>query len=448
MKARKKKTPLKKSLSGLEIELFLIDDKGRPSSTVDKIIKKVKKKHPDIEAKKECNKQMLEITSLPNVKVYNTAQHLTDSIQKTIEICNKDDISVFPFATYPGKFSVDMRKDAWYRQKEIVLGKERFQYAGMCAGVHYHYTLPRGVFDFKKNWLKPLVNSKIKQSMIDSYNMCIALDPVLIGLTQCSPFVQGNHYGKDSRVIVYRGGKKLRFMNGTYAKFQMVGALPPYKQTLSDLLFSLKRRQLSWKQRMIKQKLNTEDTIKENNILEFTWNPVKINRLGTMEQRSIDTNYLSHIIAISSFLKFVHRRIQQDFLRVMPSDIGTDEPFKIERNIVYIPPHTLVRNKLQRMAAYEGLANDEVYAYCQRFIRLGKNSILKGYRHAVRPLCDMIEERKTVSDKIIVWFKKKGYSTNSELPADICREFALKHAEHMKKDLERTEKTVSRLEGL
>ena len=58
--------------------------------------------------------------------------------------------------------------------------------------------------------------------MIDSYNMCIALDPVLIGLTQCSPFVQGNHYGKDSRVIVYRGGKKLRFMNGTYAKFQMV----------------------------------------------------------------------------------------------------------------------------------------------------------------------------------------------------------------------------------
>jgi len=445
---KKKKPPLKKSLSGLEIETFILDNNGKPCSNSDSLIKKIKNEYPDITAKKECNKQLIEIISLPNVKVYNTAQHLIDSMEATIDISEKNDMHIFPFASYPGKTSVDMRKDAWYKQTETVLGKDHFQYAGMCAGVHYHYTLPRGVFDFQKNWLKPLVNSKIKQSMIDSYNMSIAVDPVLTGMVQSSPFVQGKHIGKDSRAIIYRGGKKLGFMDGAYAQFQMVGALPPYKQTLSDLLFSLKRRQRRWKQRMEKKGLDTKRFIRDDNILEFTWNPVKINKLGTMEQRGIDTNYLSIIMATSAILKFIHRRIQQDFLKVLPSDIGQEEPFKVEGDIVYIPPHTEVRNILQRKAAYFGLANDEVYNYCNRFIRLGKSSILKGYKHAVKPLCDMVEDRITVSDKIITWFKKKGYNTKSELPSEIAGEFALKHAEYMKKDLEKTKKTVARLEGL
>lgn len=445
---RKKKTPLKKSLSGLEIELFLLDSKGKPSNKADVLITKTKKSHPDIMIKKECSRQMFEVSSFPSVKVWNTSMNLIESLKKTIDIAEKNNLALFPFATYPGEVRPEIRKDKWYRLKEAVLTKECFKNAGLCCGVHYHYTLPRGIFNNNAKWLNPLTNSKIKQSMIDSYNTSIAVDPVMIGLLQSSPFFQGKHIGKDSRVIVYRGGRKLKYMSGVYSKFQIVGALPPYKQTLGDLLFSLKRRQLRWKQRMLKNNLEPSMMVKNGNVLQFSWNPVKINELGTLEQRSIDTNYISNIIAISSFLKFIHRRIQQDFLKVIPSDIGVEEPFKIEDNTMYIPPHTYVRNNLQKRAAYNGLADEKVYDYCSRFVKLGRSCILKGYAKAVMPLVDMINEKKTVSDNILKWFRRKGFDNDSKLTSEICHEFALQHFELMKKDLVKTEKTVHRLEGL
>ena len=72
----------------------------------------------------------------------------------------------------------------------------------------------------------------------------------------------------------------------------------------------------------------------------------------------------TYLIPYSILLKFIYRRVQQEFLHVVPSDIGLDEPFKVEGNVLYIPPHTHVRKHLQFHAAYSGFDNDDVFFYC------------------------------------------------------------------------------------
>ena len=81
-------------------------------------------------------------------------------------------------------------------------------------------TLCRGEFLTQIHMLKMLTRSKIKDSVVNSYNMLIAADPALTCFMQSSPFYQGEYIGKDSRVIMYRGGKPLNNMKYFYANFQ------------------------------------------------------------------------------------------------------------------------------------------------------------------------------------------------------------------------------------
>jgi len=120
-------------------------------------------------------------------------------------------------------------------------------------------------------------------------------------------------------------------------------------------------------------------------------------------------NFPSYIIPVSVILKFIFKKIQQDFTHVLPSDVGIEEPFVTEDNIIFIPAHTHVRNKLQRCAAYEGLANDEVYNYTKRFIKLIKPYIPDNYKKLMQTIYTTLDERKSMSDHILTKFKKKGY---------------------------------------
>ena len=91
-----------------------------------------------------------------------------------------------------------------------------------------------------------LIDSKLKQSMLSCYNFEIAIDPIITLFTQSSPFVDGEYLAKDSRMVIYRGGGKLKYSKGLYSSHQQFGALPPYKQTATDLYSSLKLRRKSY----------------------------------------------------------------------------------------------------------------------------------------------------------------------------------------------------------
>jgi len=158
-----KKNIQKKSMIGLEIEMFTLDNEGRMINAADKIINTVKKKYPKVDIKKECGKSMIELASFPNEEISNTMLNLIESMESILLCAEKENITIFPLATYPGVFTPEMRSDKPYRIKEQIFGKKRFMIAGRCVGFHCHYTLPWGVFDSKEKILKKLSAIAVKE---------------------------------------------------------------------------------------------------------------------------------------------------------------------------------------------------------------------------------------------------------------------------------------------
>jgi len=426
-------------MSGYEMEFTLVDDRGDVSNRSEEIINTCKEINKNFPISKEVGKNMIEIAALPSTKIQKTALYFIDNIQNVQTICAEKGLSLLPLGTYPGSFKEKVWKKKRYIYPAKVIGDKKYwYYYSHCYGFHYHYSLPKGMFDHKNKFLNVHIKSRIKKTLIDSYNLLIAADPALTTFTQSSPFESGKYYAKDTRVLFLRGGKKLKF-DGLYSNMQLMGGLPPYKQTLSDLISTLNKKDKRFKKMLIK-KGAPKSLIMEKDTLDFVWNPVKINRLGTIEQRGMDTNHLNICLGASVMIKFILRAIQQEFYHVIPSDVGLKEPFKLEGNVIFIPPHTHVRNVLQRKSSYSGLADNEVYNVCNRFYKLARKLVYKNYLPTLNAIRDMIDTRKTVSDMIVNYVKRKGYSTDSVIPREISRQIALLHVKKMNRDIEKTKK--------
>ena len=441
----KKKRPLKRFLSGMEFELFIIDAEGRIRNDADLLLKKAKKINPDIPIVKECAKNMIEINGYPKEKPEETLKDIMEAYKVLLGVAHSESLFLCPLSCYPGAFKPSMRKDKKYDIKRRIFGK-KFSIAGTVCGMHYHYTMPKGIFDKKTLKLKKLVKSELKQSLMSSYNLLIALDPALTTLVASSPFYMGKHYGKDSRIFWYRGGKKLHFMDGLYAEHLSLGGLPPYKQTLSDLIFSQYRRRVIWENE-IEKAGGDKDFIKKTYKSEhdISWNPIKINKHDTLEQRGMDMNYMDNIMGVSTLLNFTLAKVQKDMLIVVPSDIGKEEPFKIEGNIMYIPPHTHVRNHLQYLSAKEGFDNEEVRKYCQRFLRLARSFLPKEHLKIAKPIFEMYNEKESLSDKIIKFAEKKGFRKSGKLNQKLAQEIAINAAEESELKVFETDKLLSKM---
>lgn len=338
-----------------------------------------------------------------------------------------------------------MRSEKGYKLKEQIFGKTRFSIAGRCIGLHCHYTLPKGVFDFSTKTIKNLIDSKQKQSMVNVYNLFIAMDPALTTFTQSSPFYQGKFIGKDSRVIVYRGGDELDYPQGLYSKFKAVGRLQPYKYTGLDLIKIIQTRFTSWSKTVRNVDMNLKVFSKHGSILDTTWNPVKINSHGTIEQRGMDMNFPRNIIAVSLLIKYIAKSVQEKFVKIVPSDIGIAEPFKKEGNVIYIPPHTHVRFDLQKKAAYDGLEDKDVHNYCSSLLKLAKICMPKDRLSLLKPIELMLEEKKTVSDQVMESAKKLGADVKKGINNNQSRELALEQSKHLFKDVMITKKALHKV---
>ncbi|HLC60063.1 MAG TPA: glutamate-cysteine ligase family protein [Candidatus Nanoarchaeia archaeon] len=435
------KHPLKKSMTGFEVELFTINKNGFVMSGADRLLK-ISKRDKKPTVKKESTTNIIEIASYPGEAILETTDHLLKDVEYLTTVAEKEDILLCPLGTYPGKFNPVMRDDRPYKIKEYIFGKNKFKIAGRCTGFHCHYTLPRGIFDSQLRILKMLVHSKIKDSLVNSYNFLIAADPALTALMQSSPFYQGEYIGKDSRVIVYRGGDALNNKNGLYANFEEFGGLPPYKLTALDILDIITTRYEKWKSYIKSLGLNIQILSLYGSVLDTTWNPVKINPNGTLEQRGMDMNHPAHIAGIGVIIKSVLRKLQEEFYTVVQSDIGIKEPFKVEKDIIYIPPWPTVRNELQKMSAYKGMDNDLIYEYCKRFIKFAQSTMPKEELILIEPFKKMLNERKTVSDEILDFARKRGFRNNSHITNNLGAEIALEHSRRLLDEITSTKNLV------
>ena len=444
-----RKKALKKSKVGMEAEFFLINNEGYVMHNAPEVINAVKKAYKSIPIVHEAGKHFIEFGCYPDVKAYNPALDMISSIEKTQELCRKKGIRLFPFSTYPGKFDPQIYEKERYRIQEKIFGTERFWHASRVAGYHIHYSLPRGVFDKEKRMIRILKKSKLSRSMIGSYNFEIAADPALTLFTQSSPFYQGVLKAKDSKMLMYRGGKKLNSPEGLYANHQQIGGMPPYKQTVTDLISSLNKRWDRWR-REVEKADNTVDFEKlyHKAKLDITWGPVRINKIGTLEARGPDMNFMSLCFAVTVALKFCLRKIQREFIEVIPADFAIEEPLKFENGILYIPPHTYVRNKLQPWSAYNGHSRREMHRYAEKFFRFARSVTPRSYHGIIAPLSNMLESKESVSDIIIAYARRKGMIDNGKISDKNAAELALHYAELFNKDLQMVKEQLLKLKGL
>ena len=196
-----------------------------------------------------------------------------------------------------------MRDKGLYKIKKLLFA-EKYDLTGECVGFHLHHALPEGSFQASSKNLKAVINAKTKKSLVEAYNLSIAIDPVLTTFMQSSPFYRGKHLGKDSRMIVYRGGKVLGYTEGLYAEhLEEFGALPEYKLSESDLMDMIIERYADWKKAIRDAAPEIVDLAQYESILETNWSPVKINPHGTIEMRGMDMSLPSLMFSISVVLK-------------------------------------------------------------------------------------------------------------------------------------------------
>lgn len=432
----KKRTREKFFSLGLESELFILDKNGSIASGADTILKQVNTRAKEHTITKECAKNIIELGSVPNSERESVVQSFLRELQLLKDAANTCGYKLLPLGTYPGIFAPSMRTDTRYRVQVDIFGKQRFLNAGRCCGFHFHYEMPKGVFDAQEKMLKTLNDSKHQEYLVHAFNTMVALDPVLTTCMQSSPFYQGKHLAKDSRVLVYRGGAELAYDKSLYARSPNLGSLPSYVHAGANLISRVHEHYEEWLLMLKAAGVPEKQFPQYTSILQPNWSAVKINAHGTLEQRGMDSNRLSITLAVSALIQIILQRVQDGDIQVVPHDSAIHEPFALERKKLYIAPDTYVKKHLQPKAVYEGLSNDDIYKYCKRAVSLAKNLGGKRESSALDPLMEMVENRKTVSDEILLFAQKAGHiDLEKTLPKTIAKDIALVHAEQFEHDI-------------
>lgn len=443
-KKKSVKTPLKKFTIGFEVEFLIIDKKtGRIAPGAEAILKKVEEKsagkpHSVV---REATLEMIEVGSYPNVDGMNTMKSLLENLKLLAYAADEAGYAVLPLGTYPGKFTPHVMNRKRYNLYMKLPPKGLFESSwGRAAGYHCHYSLPRGTFDTKDLVLKEMEDSKNQENLVNAYNFLIALDPVLGTFMQSSPFYQGKRLAKDSRMVVLRADKALGDFKSWHTNHPILSVLPGYVHTVTDISNLAKKRQEEWFDWCAKAGLSEKESMEPfRSILNVNWSPLRVNPHGTFEQRGMDMNRLPILLSVSILIQILLRHIQEGNVDVVPHDSAKTDPFRMDekKKIIYIAPDTYVKGHLQKLSAYEGLANDEVYNYCKRAVELAER--LGGGERIdplLKPLLTMLSERKTTSDHIIDLAREFGYTNGGKvLPLKIASRIALRQARHMFEDI-------------
>jgi len=426
----------KRSTIGAEVEFFIINKNGKIVNFADKILSQVDNNGNDYGITKEAGENMIEVGCYPNLEGIDSLQSLAFNLESLLYIADQQKVSVCPLGTYPGSFNPKIRQHGHYKTEENLFGRNVYKQAARCCGMHIHYALPWGVFDFKKLKLKKRIKSKHKESLVNCYNFLIAADPGLSVFAQSSPFFQGKLVGKDARALAWRGDRDIGFSPSLYNIFPEYGELPRYQHTGTDLVNFTEKMFQQWKYILENNGVPESKHPDYKSILEANWTPLRVSYHGTLEMRGTDINTPLILLAVSQIIQNILRIIQDNFIRVEVSDVAIDEPFKYSGDKILIPPFTYIKTDLQPAAFYKGFDDDRIYRYCKRLLWLAKELGNKDDNDIFSPLDEMIDSKKTVSDRIISQARKLGYKDMSKkLPNELAAQIALFYSNKLFKEM-------------
>ena len=366
---------------GLEQEFFLVDEVGVLSDRADELLALCREGAKNVKADPacfapECARSMVEINAPPARSLAGLSREYLEGLEIALEAGRELGLRLYPLATYPLGVEPEIRDEIHYQIQARTVGRERFAHAGRCTGVHLHLELPEGTVD-PRVAVSYDAQKAAREELLNLYNLATAFDAAIIALTRSSPFYEGMVYGIAARTVFYRGAPDLA-PHGLYAQLDQVGGLRPYAFSVEELVEQQFARYHAWLGALdragVERRLFFEAG---GGLLKSSWNPVRLNPMGTVELRGIDSNYPETIIAIGALVCAAVDRIRQEQLTVLPQEDLL--VFEAAGDTLFVPDFGYLNGDLFRAAVTEGIESKEIVSYLDSVFQFSRASGEPGF---------------------------------------------------------------------
>lgn len=378
----------RKRLTGLEQEFLLVDEPGRPSEAADEFLRLCADRaapeglDPD-DFSEECSLGMVEVKTSPTRALDALEDEYLANVGFAVRVGRELGLRLYPLATYPLPMTPSFRDGDRYRLQIQTMGRERFLDAGRCFGVHLHVEVEAGVVDPVEVVARDASSGGLRD-LLSVYNLATALDPALVSLTRSCPFYEGRAPGVAPRTAYYRGSVEFDW-DGVYSKLPELGSLQPYAKEAEDLVKRQTNGLRIWREAMDSARVGRAALPKMSaGILDVCWRPVRLSPHGTVELRSLDSNFPDVVLAVSALVRAVTDRVRQEDLTVEPTrDLRR---FETDEKHLFVPDFPGVGSELFHAAATEGPNHPALSAYLDSILEfaLSGESSDKFTRYAKR----------------------------------------------------------------
>lgn len=391
---------------GLEQEFFLVDEAGIISNRADEFLHNCQEvataegRNPNYFAP-EWVKSMVEINTPPAYSIAELAQAYLTNLKLVLQVGREMSLRLYPLSSYPLNIMPVIRNKLWYQLQVRTVGYDRFLHAGRCTGTHIHLDLPKGTIDPKVG-VSYNTTAAARAELLNLYNLATAIDPALIVLSRACPFYEGREMKLAVHTVRYRGSDVFGW-EGVYTHLQAVGGLQPYAASPEELVQLQFARLYAWLEAMDKAGVERHLFAEaEGDLLKTSWNRVRLNKIGTIEMRGIDSNYPEVILAIATLIYNAADRVRTENLTVKPQP-GLRK-LELSKDILSVPDFKYLDGDLLYAAVTEGVKNPEVKAYLDSILEFAVQASGEG-AHYLAKLRSALGEYQTTEAELLQEFK-------------------------------------------
>ena len=351
--------------AGLEQEFFLVEESGLPSERADEFLHRCREEAGDSDRfAPEFVKGLVEVNTPPVQTPVELEREYAKSLRMALSCARPLGLRLYPLGTYPLPLRPVTRGGLDYRVQVRTVGRERFADAGRCAGTHLHLELPEETVDAETG-LAADATPAARAEVLNLYNLATALDPALVALTRSSPYFEGRTTGMAVRTVRYRGSAVFGW-DGVYRDLPQVGALLPHAKDPDHLVRQQFERYRAWLAAMDRAGVERGHFFEAGgDLLRPAWNPVRLNRQGTLELRGMDSNLPEPTLTAVALILGAADRVRGENLEVVPAEEA--DAFEIAGDELRVPAFGRLCDLL-RAAATGGVEDPAVLLYLDSII--------------------------------------------------------------------------------
>lgn len=388
---------------GLELELNLIDEKGKLSNSADDILLNSKKNNYIIG---ELSKSMIEVIGAPSADVLEVGRNFGKNLLLLDDIVKEYNLMLVPSSTV-GNDAKPMSNDSQRirgNRKRKILGNYLRDLEHHICGTHVHIDHLSTIEKTYKQYL-------VMQAM-DS----------MFSLMSSTPFFLGNNTKKDYRVDIYR--------NIIFKDFPLQGQLIDYPKSYEDIF---KNREKGFKQWVSLDNYNGFDGFKPE---DTSWGPIRLCK-KTVESRCADANLFSKVLALATLYQAASHFIENENPKItINNDVGFSQKnfFNYKKKELILPNYDFLK-KCEYDGINKGISSEILNPYLSNIMNTLKTYIKNKDLTYIDSFLESLKKKETFSDKIISYAKKNNLEKNHQLKESSAKEIRHYIASEYNKDL-------------